>query len=205
MNAIPVTYLIIGATVLTSFAAFQNADLILKFIFDPFKIKRDKEYWRFLSHGLIHADTMHLLFNMLSLFFFGRAMEASFMIIYGNALVFPLFYLSALVVSSLQSYYKHQNDYSYRSLGASGAVSAVIFASVLLSPWQKIYVYFIGVPGILFAVFYIWYSHSMSKKQIDNIGHDAHLHGALFGLIFPVVTKPYLAIDFFKQLIHPVF
>ncbi|MBL7772713.1 MAG: rhomboid family intramembrane serine protease [Chitinophagaceae bacterium] len=205
MNSLPVAYFIIGITVITSFAAFQNADLINKLICYPFKIKRDKEYWRLATYGLIHADMMHLFFNMFSFYFFGRQIEYAFMVIYGNALVFPLYYLAALVVSVLPSFYKQQNNYNYRSLGASGAVSAVIFSSILLDPWNKVYVYFIGIPGILFAVLYTWYSHRMNQQGQDNIGHDAHLHGALFGLIFPVVTKPYLAIDFFKQLTHPVF
>lgn len=205
MNSIPITYLIIGVTAITSLAAFQNPDIVSKLICYPAQIKRDKEYWRLASYGLIHADMMHLFFNMFSLYFFGKNMEYAFMVIYGSPLVFPLFYVAALVVSALPSYFKHQNNYSYRSLGASGAVSAVIFSSILLDPWNKIYVYFIGIPGILFGVLYTWYSHRMSQQNIDNIGHDAHLHGALFGLIFPVVTKPYLAIDFFNQLLHPTF
>lgn len=205
MNSIPVTYILIGITAITSFASFQNIDLTNKLIFYPAQIQRNKEYWRFITHGLIHGDVFHLLMNMFTLYFFGRLVEFDFLQIFGNAYVFPLFYLSALVVASIPSYYKYKDNYSYRSLGASGAVAAVIFASVILDPWNKIYVYFIGIPGILFAVLYIWYSRHMSQRGMDNIGHDAHLHGSLFGIVFPLVLKPQLIPHFIEMLMHPRF
>lgn len=200
-----VTYALIAITAVVSIAAFQNPELINRFIFYPSQIDRKREYWRFITHGFIHADWMHLFMNMFTLFFFGREIERAFYEVYRNAYAYPLLYLTALVVSSIPSFFKHRENYYYRSLGASGAVAAVIFSCIIFEPWLPIYVYFIKIPGILFAVGYTFYSSYMSDKGMDNIGHDAHLHGALFGLAFPLVTKPQLIHQFIDKLMHPYF
>jgi membrane associated rhomboid family serine protease len=190
---------------LVSFGAFQNVDLLNKCMFYPVDIKNKREFWRFITHGFIHADLQHLLFNMLTLFFFGRYVESAFNSIFGNMIVYPLFYILALIASSLPSYKKHQHDYYYRSLGASGAVSAVLYATVVFEPWSSIYIYFIKVPAIIYAVLYLVYSNHMSRKGTDNIGHDAHFFGAIFGFVFPFVFKPYLIGYFIDQLKNPHF
>lgn len=200
-----INFALIAITAVVSIGAFQNPHFISKFIFYPKMVESRREYWRFITHGFIHADWMHLLMNMFTLYFFGRVIENEFMGLYGNAYAYPFFYLTALVVSSLPAFFKHRNDYTYRSLGASGAVSAVIFACILFEPWLPIYIYFIKIPGILFAVGYTLYSRYMSDKGMDNIGHEAHLHGALFGLAFPLVTKPHLIQAFIEKLMHPYF
>ena len=205
MNESMITYILIGITALVSFGAFQNVDLLNKCMFYPVDIKNKREFWRFITHGFIHADLQHLLFNMLTLFFFGRYVESAFNSIFGNIIVYPLFYILALIASSLPSYKKHQDDYYYRSLGASGAVSAVLYATVVFEPWSSIYIYFIKVPAIIYAVLYLVYSNYMSRKGTDNIGHDAHFYGALFGFIFPFVFKPYLISYFIDQLKNPSF
>lgn len=201
----PVTYALIAITVTVSIGAFQNPSLINRFIFYPQQIENRKEYWRFITCGFIHGDWMHLFMNMFTLYFFGRVIEIDFAAIYGNPFVYPFFYLTALIVSGIPSFFKHRENYHYRALGASGAVAAVIFACILFEPWLPIYVYFIKIPGILFAVGYTLYSHYMSDKGMDNIGHEAHLHGSLYGLAFPLVTKPYLIRDFIEKLMHPHF
>lgn len=201
-----ITYIIIGITVITSYSAFTNVDLLNRLIFYPVDVKNKNELWRFITHGFIHADMGHLIFNMLTLYFFGRQVEASFQYMFGNPYVYPIFYLTALIFSSLPSYAKHNDNAYYRSLGASGAISAVLFTTIIFDPWQTLLLnFFIPVPALLFAVGYIVYSSYMSKKANDNIGHDAHLYGALYGLVFPIVFKPQLISYFLDQLSHPRF
>ena len=149
------TSLIIAITCIVSFIGFNNAHLIDQLILWPPAVKRG-QYYRLLSHGLIHADAMHLLFNMFTLFFFGSAVEG----LYGEILGpvgFALFYASAIVVAILPTYLVNRDNASYRSLGASGGVSAVVFAFILIHPWVPIYVYFIKLPAIIYAVLYVAY------------------------------------------------
>ncbi len=201
-----ITYIIIGITVITSFSAFSNVDLLNRLIFYPVDIKDRNELWRFVTHGFIHADVQHLIFNMLTLYFFGRQIETTFAFLFGNPYVYPVFYVTALIAASAPSYAKHQEDRYYRSLGASGAIAAVLFATIIFDPWQTLMLnFFIPIPALLFAVGYIVYSSYMSKRGMDNIGHDAHLYGAVYGLLFPVVFKPQLISYFLEQLKHPRF
>jgi len=193
------SYIIIGITAIVSFLAWSNGELMFKCFFIPNHIKERNEYWRFFSHGFIHADQQHLIFNMLTLFFFGPFVESAFAYHFGSGYTYVLFYFAALVASSIPDYLKHKNDYRYRSLGASGAVSAVLFAAIIFDPWMLIN--FI-IPGILFAVGYLWYSARMSKMNQDNIGHNAHLWGGLFGMVFPFIMKPILLQEFIQNLIH---
>lgn len=200
------TYFILIATVLVSIGAFQNGDWWDKSVFYPYLIQRSKEWWRFVTHGFVHADYMHLIFNMLTLFFFGRAVEEAYVGMFGNQWMFPLFYVSALVVAALPDYVKHKDHSWYRSLGASGAVSAVLFSYILLDPWAELRINFIiPIPAILFAVGYLWYSTYMSKQQSDNIAHGAHLFGALYGMLFPMVFHPSIIPYFIEQIQHPRF
>lgn len=206
MNDGFVTYLLIGITAITSFSAFSRSDMVEKMILNPYTIHRKKEWWRLLSHGLLHGDIGHLLFNMITLFFFGRQVESIFYELFGNTWMYPLFYISALAFSSIPAYAKYKNNPSYNALGASGAVSAVLFAAILFNPWQTLLIKFIiPVPAILFAVGYLIYSSYMSKKGNDNIGHDAHLYGALYGIVFPIVLKPFLISLFLNALKNPTF
>ncbi len=201
-----ITYILIGVTALTSYAGFQNTDIIHKMIFYPKEMKDRNEWWRFITHGFIHADFQHLIFNMLTLFFFGPFVESTFGSIFDNNLVYPIFYLAAFIFSSVPSYFKHKDNYYYRALGASGAISAVLFTTILFNPWQILYVnFFIPLPAILFAIGYVAYSSYMGKKGNDNIGHEAHLWGAIFGLICPIVLKPGVFPYFLNQLMHPPF
>ena len=162
--------------------------------------------WQLLSYGFMHdpTDIFHLIFNMFTLFFFGRQIEG-WMAAQKGPWVFPLFYFSALVVSILPTYLKHQKDPNYRSLGASGAVSAVLFAFILLAPWATIGVFFIPMPAIVFAVLYIAYSIWMDKRGGDNINHGAHLAGAAYGVLFLVVMDAGVIGHFLEELSHPSF
>jgi len=197
-----VTLVIIGITCAVSFAAFNNERLMERLILWPPAITRRNEVERLVSYGLIHADGMHLLFNMLTLYFFGSVMER-FYTGYLGTLGFVLFYVGGLIVSVLPSYYQHRNDMHYRSLGASGAVSAVLFAFILLQPWATIYVYVLPVPAILYAVIYVVYSVVMDRRRADNVNHSAHLWGAAYGMLFTIVMEPRVFGRFFQLLLSP--
>lgn len=186
-----VTLVIIGITVAVSLLAFSNRRLLDQLILWPPAVKRKHEYWRLLSYGLIHADGMHLFFNMFTMFFFGRVMEPLLTRMIGP-LGLPLLYLGGMVVSILPSYLKHQDDPSYRSLGASGAVSAVLFAFILVAPGSMIYVFFIPMPALIYGVLYLAYTWYMDRQSRDNVNHSAHLWGAGFGLLFMALLEPRL-------------
>jgi membrane associated rhomboid family serine protease len=201
MDTPVITYAIIAFTALTSFIAFSNADTVNKLIFYPYEIKEKKEWFRFISHGLIHADFTHLLFNMLTLYFFGQFAEMIF-----DRTMYLVFYITALVVASIPDYLKEKDNPNYRSLGASGAVAAVLAATVILSPWATIYIKFIiPIPAILYLVLYIGYSVYMAKKGGDNIGHSAHLWGTIYGVVFMLIFKTELFKRFIEQLQNPHF
>ncbi len=199
-----VTLFIIAITSVVSFAGFSSPPLIQRLILWPPAITRGKEYWRLLSCGLIHANFQHLLFNMVTLFFFGGFME-KFYANYISALGYALFYAGGLVISCLPSYLTHRNDADYRSLGASGAVSAVLFAFVLLQPWTTIYVFVVPVPAIIYAVVYLAYTIYMDRQNADRINHSAHLWGAAYGVLFTLAIEPRVASVFVDRLVHPGF
>lgn len=192
--------LIVIATVLFSMYCFQNPYIMEKYSFKPYRIHRYGEYYRFLTHGFVHADFTHLIFNMLTLYFVKDATEMIF-----NPF-FILFYILGLVVSSLPDYFINKNNPYYESIGASGAVAASLFALVLYDPWGIVRIYFIiPVYFILLAVFYIGYSYYMGKNGRDNIGHRAHLTGAIFGIIATILYRPDSIQIFIQSLLNPPF
>lgn len=199
----PITFILIAVTCMVTLLAFKNPALAGRLILWPPAIDRHKQYDRLVTYGFIHADFWHLLFNMVTLFFFGRVMENVITQLSGSPLTFVAFYFAALVVSILPTYLKHQKDPNYRSLGASGAVSAVLFAFILIDPWARIGVFFIPMPAIVFAVLYIGYSIWMDKRGGDNINHGAHLAGAAFGVLFMVAMEPRVLGHFLQTLLRP--
>ena len=198
------TILIIAVTVLVSWMAFNNPRLLERLILWPPAISRNHQYDRLITHGFIHADFQHLLFNMITLYFFGGAVERWF-VPYIGQVGFVLFYLSALVVAILPTYLKHRNDSRYRSLGASGAVSAVLFTFILVQPWSLIFVFFIPVPAIVYAVLYVGYSIWMDRQGTDNVNHSAHLWGAGYGVLFTLMMDPQAGPGFLAKLMDPGF
>ncbi len=201
----PITLALIAITALVSWRAFNDRRLADRLILWPPAISKRREYWRLLSYGLIHADFPHLLFNMVTLFFFGRMIEQVMERLTGSVLTYPAFYLAALAISILPSYFRNQNNPNYLSLGASGAVSAVLFAFILISPWSLIFVMFIPAPAILYAVFYVGYSIWMDRRGGDRINHSAHLAGAAFGVLFMVAMDPRILGHFLQALMRPSF
>jgi membrane associated rhomboid family serine protease len=201
-----ITLTIIIVTCVVTLAGFKNGKVVDELIFWPPAINKNHQYYRFITCGLIHADYMHLIFNMLTLYFFGTFMEAHYQGELGLQKWYYLaLYIGALIVSNIPTYLKHRNDYNYRSLGASGAVSAVLFAFILLYPWQRIVVLVFPVPAIVYGVLFLVYSAYMSRKGGDNVNHDAHFYGALFGILFTIAVSPNVAGEFWNKLIHPLF
>ncbi|MBS1644820.1 MAG: rhomboid family intramembrane serine protease [Bacteroidetes bacterium] len=190
MEGIAFTIALVLITVLVSIAAFNDQRLTNKLILWPAVMKQPSEYYRFLSSGFIHADWVHLGFNMFTLFFIGKVVEQYF-VAYGlTPWLFVLMYLVGIIAASMPSYFKNQHNHYYRSLGASGGVAAVLFSLVYFAPWESIYIYFIKLPNIVFAVLYLIYSAYMSKKGDSNINHDAHFWGAVFGFLFTLIVEP---------------
>ena len=194
------TVTIILITVVISLIAFSNQKVMNRLLFWPPALQRG-EYDRFISHGFIHADGAHLLFNMITLFFFGSVIE-SFYRQYFFDMGFVLFYLGGLIAAIIPSYLKHKHDTHWASLGASGAVSAVLFAYILFEPWKLIFVFFIPVPAIIFAVLYVAYSIWSGKRGNSNINHSAHLWGAAYGVIMTIILEPKLIPHFLNRLIN---
>lgn len=193
------TIIIIIITALVSYGAFTNQKIYSDLILYPPAINRG-QYYRFLTSGFIHADWQHLLFNMFTLFFFGRVME-DFVNTNIGGWAFLALYLGGIIISDIPSYLKNKDNAHYASLGASGGVSSILFGFIVLAPWSTIYLFFLPVPAILFGVLYMGYSIYMSKKGGDNINHDAHLWGAIYGIVFMFVNMPEVMTTFVDRLL----
>jgi membrane associated rhomboid family serine protease len=198
------TLVIIVVTVLVSWRAFNDRTLLERLILWPPAVERRKQYDRLLGYGFVHADWMHLLFNMITLYSFGAAVERIFTQWIG-VMGFVLFYLSAIVISILPTYIAHRRDTNYRSLGASGGVSAVLFAFILFDPWSTLIIFPIPVPipAFIFAFLYVGYSIWMDHRGRDNVNHSAHLWGAAYGVLFTLLMEPRVFTHFMQTLLHP--
>ena len=192
---------LIGITVGVSLLAWQRPRLFDALIYWPPAVGRG-QWWRLVTHGFLHADGTHLLFNMITLFFFGATMERV-LVPHVGAVGFVLFYLVGIVVAILPSHLHHRRDQYYRSLGASGAVAAVLFAYILIQPWAMLLVMFLPMPAIVFAAIYVGYSLWAGRQARDNINHGAHLWGAAWGVGFMLLLEPRLLPRFLEQLASP--
>jgi membrane associated rhomboid family serine protease len=197
-----ITLILVVITVLISLSAFRDSSLMNRLILWPQRMNRPGEYYRLLSSGFIHADGTHLFFNMFTLFFIGTAVEQYFSFL-SSPFVYLLLYLLGIVAASLPSFFRHRHNGYFRSLGASGGVAAVLFSMVYFAPWSGIYIFFIRMPSIVFAVLYLVYSMYMSRKGGDYINHDAHFWGAVFGFVFTLIMSPDHGAFFLQQLMHP--
>ena len=197
------TIILIVITVAVSYAAFKSPKLMDQLQFNASKIVHKKEYHRLITHAFIHANWEHLFVNMIVLFSFGSAIEVYIKVNFGNNAIlnYVLLYFGGILVSNIYALIKHRNNYFYNSVGASGAVSAVLFAAIFFDPWNMIYFFgILPIPGIVFAALYLVYSYQMSTKQKDNVAHDAHFLGALYGFIFPILLNPQLFETFLDKL-----
>jgi len=182
-----VTLVVILVTALVSLAAFSSPALIRDFGLQPWKIEKDGAWYQTITSGFLHADFTHLLFNMFTLFFFGPALES-----YLGQAGFLIVYLGSMLGGSLLAFFRHREDESYRAIGASGAVSGVLFGYILFQPFSKIYLFLlpIGIPAFVFAIGYVLVSIGGMRSRRGRIGHDAHLGGAVIGVVLTVLLRP---------------
>jgi len=202
-----ITIIIIILTGIISFIAFQKPGIMRKYDFAPYQIAKKKEYYRFFTHAFLHADWTHLIINMLVLFSFGSHIENIFshyeihFIFRTPHSAYLLLYIGGIIISSISTFLKQRGNTEYLAVGASGAVSAVVFCSIFFSPFGKILFFgVIPIPGIVFGVLYLIYSSYMSRKGGDNINHEAHFWGAVYGFVFPVMLDPSKIHIFLNQL-----
>lgn len=200
-----VTLIIVVVTVLFSLMGFNNRTLFTNFLFDPYLVAHKKQHYRIFTHAFLHGGWPHLLINMFVLYQFGGAVENSFHVLFGSKGLwyFLTLYFGGILASSLPTLKKEANNPYYKSIGASGAVSAVLFSYIVMFPTNMLGVMIvIPIPAIIFGVLYLWYEKRMAlQNQNDGIGHDAHYYGAVYGALVTVVFKPQLAIDFASKII----
>ena len=196
--------IIVIITSVVSVYAFYNRNLIDQLSLKPNLVYHRFQVHRILTHSLIHADWVHLIVNMYVLYVFGEVCLNYFALYFGGKanLYFLQLYFFSLIASSLFSIFKHKNDPYYSAIGASGAVMAVVFTSIFFDPWNKLWFFgVVPVPGIVFGILYLIYSVYMGKKNSDNIGHDAHFTGAIFGFIYPLLIDFHLLSQFLDKLL----
>jgi membrane associated rhomboid family serine protease len=195
---------IIVITSLISIYAFYNHGLFDRLKFNPYAIKHNGQGWRFFTYGLIHADWVHLFINMFVLYSFGKVVVDAYHYYFDikGYFFYVLLYAGGIIFAVLFDFGKHKEDIYYNAVGASGAVSAVLFASILLYPTGSIYLFPIPfpLPSVVFGILYLIYSAAMAQRGRDNIGHNAHFWGAVFGIVFTAVLKPRLMLSFWDQI-----
>jgi membrane associated rhomboid family serine protease len=206
-----ITLIIIILTCLVSFPAFSNHKMKEDLLFWPYGIRHRNQYYRFLSGGVIHADTMHLLFNMVSFYSFGMALEKFlFPVLFAERTqaLYTALYIMSLAASCIPDFFKYQHQSHYRALGASGAVSAVIFAAITIQPTMPIRFFFIpiDIPGYVFGFVFLGLSYYLARRGGDNIGHNAHFWGAVFGVVFTILAaRAFSPVDLVQRFIQQVF
>jgi membrane associated rhomboid family serine protease len=199
-----ITIIIILLTVLVSFLCLNRIELFDKLKFNAYDVKHSNQWYRFFTYGFLHAGWLHLFINMLVLYSFGSIVETYLKFYFPEKyiLYYLLLYIGGLILSIIPAYGKNKNDVFYNSVGASGAISAVLFSSIILYPAGKVFLFFIpiGIPSPIFGVLYLAYEYYMSKRVKDNIGHDAHFWGAVFGVVYIIAIKPQFAVSFLQQI-----
>jgi membrane associated rhomboid family serine protease len=204
------TIFLIVITVIVSAKAFSNDEMFNKLKFNAYMVARKKEYFRMFSHGLLHAGWLHLGINMYVLWSFGQTVESIFsrtdffgeLARYGK-FFYVLMYVLAIPIAALPSLFKHRNNFSYNSVGASGAVSAVVFSLILFAPLAPLRIILIpiDIPAVVLGAGYLIYSYIMSRRGDSDIAHDAHFAGAVFGFLFPIVLNPKIILHFFYSIV----
>jgi len=201
-----ITIILIILTVAASIYSWNRQDIYQKWMMNPYAVVHKKQYYRLITSGFIHNGYVHLGFNMITLYFFGDVIEQIFQYYYGGSGTFYylLLYFMGMVIADLPTLYKNRNNPNYNSLGASGAVSAVVFSSILFNPTAKICLFLplLCLPGFIFGILFLAYSYFQGKRMADNINHDAHLYGALFGVIFSIIIEPGVIMSFFDQVLN---
>ncbi len=201
-----ITLIIILVTAAVSIPAFKNSSLFYRFDFSPYQVEKNKEWYRFFTHAFLHGDWNHLIFNMLALYLFGDVAQSYFEAYVGTKglFYFLLLYVGGIMFATLSTYKKQKDNPNYHSVGASGAVSAVLFSYIIFSPAAELRLIifpFFGLPSIVWGIAYLVYSHYQSKRGGDYINHDAHFSGAIFGVLFTVIAVPQSIVSFFAQIL----
>jgi len=191
--------------VVCSLIGFANPSIIEKYIFSPYLIKHYKEHYRFLSHAFFHANFLHLFLNVWIFWMFGSAIEYNYQLLFDEKLgkiYFLILFTGGIYASSIAEYIKHKNNPSYASLGASGAIEAVVFSFIVMNPFHWLYFFFIPMPAWLLGLLFLIFSFYMSKRKLpnDRIGHEAHFWGAIFGIVFTFIIKPSLLFAYFDLI-----
>lgn len=187
------TDLLIIVTAAVSIACFNKYQLFERLSLKPYRVVQHQEWWRIITHGFVHADWIHLLVNMFTFWSFGGYIETAFEYLGFGKWAFLTLYFGGMIAASISDIIRYRNAEWYTSIGASGAVSAVLFAAIFLNPWDKILLFaVIPIPGILFGVLYLAYCQYMVRQGGDNINHNAHFYGAVFGFVFPILLEPRL-------------
>lgn len=200
-----VTVVIVALTALISIRGFSKPELIERLKHSPYRETRNGEWYRLITSGFVHGGWLHLLINMFVLYVFGITVETIFIDLFGNPAagrsIYAAMYLLTIVVGDLPTLLRQRHNPGYGSIGASGAVSGVMFIFILFFPWKTLYLYgIIPIPAILAGIGILWYSSWASKHQQDNIDHLAHFAGALFGVLFVIALKPWVASYFLQEV-----
>lgn len=188
-----ITYGLMIVISLVTFWAWSKRALLKKLQLNPYSVIKYRQYYRLLTSGFVHNDKTHLFLNLFTLYFFGKAIETKFSEEFGEQgpFLYILLFVTAVIVANIPTTLKYKDAAYYNSLGASGAVSALILSLILFDPLQDFYLYMaIALPGYALGGLFIGYSIFMSNKNMDNINHDAHLFGALYGMIFILALRP---------------
>jgi len=201
------TLIIILITAAVSVIAFNRRKILYRLQLNPYQVWYRKEWYRMFTHSFVHADWVHLLINMFVFYSFGTAVELYFSqleeadMLRNHLVWFAKLYFGGILFSASTTLWKQKDNSWYNAVGASGGVSAIVFASIFFAPWHKLLLFaVIPIPGIVFGGIYLAYSHYMSRKSSDNINHEAHLLGAVFGLVFPLFIDIRLGSYFIEQL-----
>lgn len=199
------TFYILLANVLVSVACLQNRELFFKLDFQPYMVKRKQQWYRILSHAFVHADGFHLVVNMYVLYTFGKTVEAQYSGLFGPLwpAFFLLLYVGGILFSAIPGYVRNHNNHLYHGVGASGAVSAVVFTYILINPTNELTLIFLpglGIPAAIFGLLYLGYEVYMDKRKSGPIAHSAHYFGAMYGLILTAALKPQLILNLVEWL-----
>ncbi len=199
--------IILGITVLISLYAFSNTAFLVKMMLNPYSVKHQGEYHRLVTSGFVHADFFHLFFNAFTLYNFGDFVEQVFIQRMGEddprmgSIAYLLFYVVAVVISDIPTFLKNKNNRNYNSLGASGAVSAVVFGAILFVPTSTLTVMIFPMPAFIFAILYLAFTYYEMRRGNGFINHSAHWYGAVFGMLTMIILYPQVLPSFFNQIL----
>jgi len=199
-----ITTILVVLTALTSYMGFQRPAFLHQFKHWPYMEKKEGEWYRFISSGFLHGGWLHLLINMFVFWQFGLIVEGAYENFFGPTMGkvwYIVLYITTIIVADISTYVKHRENYGFSSIGASGAVSGILFIYILMMPWNTLYLWgILPIPALLVGIGYVWYSHQAAGQAGSRIDHDAHFYGAVYGILFTLLLKPDMAIHFWRAV-----